>query len=420
MPAPTPIPALVLTLARAVEAQGGRAYLVGGWVRDRALGLPNKDIDVEVHGLPEAALHTLLLGLGKVNAVGRSFGVYKLKARDEELDVSLPRRDSKVGPGHRGIAVDGDPFMGIDAATRRRDLTLNAMLYDPLRDEIVDLHGGMHDLRQRRLREVDPATFLEDPLRALRVVQFAARFGFRPTDGLIALCRQAPVGELPAERIRGELEKLLLKAARPGPGVLLLTETGLAERVLPELAPSIDPALAAVVDRAAAAARGSDAERLSLLYAALLHRLSPAQAERALDRLEVFTLNRVPVRARILRALTLLKSPVSPPLTPYDDPALRRLADELPMPLLLGLRAAVDPSLPDEPARARVLGVWAGPLPRLVNGADVAALGIAPGPRTGALLGLVRNAQHAGRVSTREDALALLASSRGPDDPPLY
>lgn len=410
----------VLTLAREVEAQGGRAYLVGGWVRDRLLDRPNKDVDVEVHGLPEDALYALLQRLGKVNAVGRSFGVYKLRLADEELDVSLPRRDSKVGPGHRGIAVAGDPHMGLDAATRRRDLTLNAMLYDPLLDQVIDLHGGLDDLRQGLLREVDPATFLEDPLRALRVVQFAARFEFRPTPSLLALCRQSAVDELPAERVRGELEKLLLKSRRPGQGALLLVDTALADRLLPELAPVLDEALAERVDRAAALAEGEEPERLSLLYAALLSRLSPADALRTLDRLEVFTLRRVPLRARVLRALELLNAPVDPPLPPYEDAELRRLADELPLPLLLGLRAAIDPALPDEPARARALGVWEGPLPRLVGGADVAALGIPPGPRTGELLAAVRNAQHAGRVHTREAGLALLAELHGPQDSPLY
>ena len=149
----------VVRLALAVRKAGGRALLVGGWVRDRALGIQSKDLDVEVHSLDEDRLAEILRRMGRVNVVGRSFGVYKLTVGAHTLDVSLPRRDSKVGPGHRGIAISGDPHMGIVEAARRRDLTVNAMLYDPLTGETLDPHGGLVDLAARRLREVDCARF---------------------------------------------------------------------------------------------------------------------------------------------------------------------------------------------------------------------------------------------------------------------
>ncbi len=171
---------------------------------------------MEVFGLPEDDLERLLRRLGRIDAVGRSFGVYKLRPRGwqdgREIDVAIPRRDSKIGPGHRGIDVVGDPDMSIREAARRRDLTVNAILWDIVADELIDPWNGLSDLRDRVLRAVDEQTFLEDPLRALRVVQFAARLSFAPTERLLQICRSAALDELPAERVRSEWEKLLFKS----------------------------------------------------------------------------------------------------------------------------------------------------------------------------------------------------------------
>jgi tRNA nucleotidyltransferase (CCA-adding enzyme) len=137
---------------------GGRPYLVGGSVRDALLGLPVKDFDVEVFGLPAEALREVLARAGNVNAVGEAFTVFKvagLEGVNGAVDVSLPRRDSKVGPGHRGIAVTGDPDMDVAEAARRRDFTVNALLFDPLTREVLDPHGGRADLEARVLRAVE-------------------------------------------------------------------------------------------------------------------------------------------------------------------------------------------------------------------------------------------------------------------------
>ncbi|MCB9762695.1 MAG: CCA tRNA nucleotidyltransferase [Alphaproteobacteria bacterium] len=401
------VPGIVMTLARRVADAGGRAYVVGGWVRDHHLGLESKDADVEVHGLPEEDLERLLRRLGRVNAVGRSFGVYKLRHKGLELDVSLPRRDSKVGPGHKGIAVEGDPFMGIEEASRRRDLTLNAMLHDPLTGETLDPHGGLRDLTAGVLREVDPQTFQEDPLRALRAVQFAARFGFRLAPSLEALCRDAQLDELPAERIRGELEKLLLKAAQPGSGVLLLRSLGLADKVVPELAPTLDADMAAAVDRGAVQ-RDTFADappRLALMLGVLLHRLPPGDAELTLDRLDVHTWQRWPVRKHTLLALETLRATER-----WDDTTLRALADTVTLRFVLRLRHALTPAAGalQDLARAEALGVADAPLPRVLTGGDLFGMGVEPGPQMGALLAEVRKAQHAGGVTDQAAAMALV------------
>ena len=162
-------PKLVVDLALAVEAVGGRAYAVGGVVRDHLLNRAVYDWDIEVHRVPEEQLFSLLKRLGKVDSVGRAFSVFKLTRKRLTIDVSLPRTDSNSGPGHTGIAVTGDPFLGIKEASRRRDLTLNAILCDVLTGELEDPFGGVEDLNNGILRAVDAQTFLEDPLQALRV-----------------------------------------------------------------------------------------------------------------------------------------------------------------------------------------------------------------------------------------------------------
>src|SRR5437773_534376 len=164
----------VNSIATAVRDAGGRALIVGGWVRDRLMGLPEPEksnIDLEVFGIPGDRLRALLETFGRVEAVGESFQVYKLG----DVDVSLPRRDSKAGRGHKGFLVVGDPHMSIEEAARRRDFTVNAISWDPISGEYLDPFDGRGDLHRRILRVVDPQTFPDDSLRVLRAMQFAAR-----------------------------------------------------------------------------------------------------------------------------------------------------------------------------------------------------------------------------------------------------
>src|SRR5438093_6835875 len=208
-------------VAETASRAGGRALVVGGWVRDRLRGRPSKDIDIEVFGIAQDRLSALLAPLGRVEPVGQSFPVYKLVPPGGgagEVDVALPRRESKRGRGHKGFEVHGDPAMSIVEAARRRDFTINAIAWDPLTDAYEDPFDGRADLARRLLRAVDPKTFPDDSLRALRAVQFAARFEFALEDMTAALCRELALDDLPAERIWGEVEKLLLQAGHPSIG----------------------------------------------------------------------------------------------------------------------------------------------------------------------------------------------------------
>jgi len=151
-----------------------------------------------------------------------------------EVDVSIPRRESKTGQGHRGFTVVGDPTMTVDEAARRRDFTINAILYDPLGDKIIDPFGGTADLRRRMLRVVDPSTFVEDSLRVLRAMQFAARFRLSIDPATTTLCRSIDLGDLPSERIWAEFEKLLLLSTHPSVGLEIALDLGIIAKLFPQ------------------------------------------------------------------------------------------------------------------------------------------------------------------------------------------
>jgi tRNA nucleotidyltransferase (CCA-adding enzyme) len=226
------IPEKILRLARSVGEAGGRALMVGGCVRDRLMGLDAKDWDVEVYGVEPARLRELLDRIGRVNVVGEAFTVYKL---GRDLDVSLPRRERKTGRGHRAFYIEGDPSMSFEDAARRRDFTVNAILEDPLKGELIDPFGGRADLEARLLRAVSPETFIEDSLRVLRAAQFAARFGFDVEPMTVELCRSIDLTDLPAERVWGELEKILLTAREPSVGLRWLDTLGATRQLFPEI-----------------------------------------------------------------------------------------------------------------------------------------------------------------------------------------
>jgi tRNA nucleotidyltransferase (CCA-adding enzyme) len=227
----------VFSLARAIHDAGGRALLVGGCVRDALMGAEPKDWDLEVYDLDAARLREILEQFGPVNVVGEAFTVYKL---GHHLDVSIPRRERKSGRGHKAFVIEGDPAMSVAEAARRRDFTINAILQDPLTDELIDPFEGRRDIEQRVLRAVSKDTFAEDSLRVLRAAQFAARFEFDIDAETIELCRTIDLSDLPAERIWGEIEKLLLRATHPSVGLEWLRRLGAIEKLFPEIQSLID------------------------------------------------------------------------------------------------------------------------------------------------------------------------------------
>ena len=201
-----------ILLASKVKEKGGRAFYVGGYVRDLLLNIPNKDIDIEVHGIAEKDLVAILNEIGEVDYYGRSFGIYAL--RHEDIEVALPRSEKVLGTGHRDFEISVDPDMGYMNAALRRDFTINALMMDVLSHEILDYFNGTDDLNKGIIRHVNDASFVEDPLRVYRAAQFASRFGFKIDERTVELCRGIDTFVLSRERIEEELKKALLKAER--------------------------------------------------------------------------------------------------------------------------------------------------------------------------------------------------------------
>lgn len=204
---------IAVRIAEYVREAGGRVFFVGGFVRDRLLGIDNKDVDIEVHGIEPDALYGILKKAGEPLTYGKSFGVFGIKG--ESIDIAMPRREHATGRGHRDFEIDVDPFIGTQAAARRRDFTINSMMEDVLSGELIDHFGGRSDLEAGIIRHIDADAFVEDPLRVLRGAQFAARFGFSVATDTIELCRGIDLSALSAERVEGELRKALLKAEKP-------------------------------------------------------------------------------------------------------------------------------------------------------------------------------------------------------------
>lgn len=218
---------------------GGRVYEVGGSVRDRLLKRKIKDRDLLITGLPIETISRILKPSGKVMYVGKTFGVLKFsphREKDTTLDIAIPRKEISTGTGHKEFQVEYDPNLPVETDLGRRDFTINAMALDIKTMEIIDPYGGQKDLKNRILRQVFDNTFIEDPLRMLRAIQFAARFGL----GIEPATRNAIVKNaeliltVSSERIIEELKKLLM-APKPSAGFMEMSDLSLLKHVLPAL-----------------------------------------------------------------------------------------------------------------------------------------------------------------------------------------
>jgi tRNA nucleotidyltransferase (CCA-adding enzyme) len=254
-PALLPVGEPLRPIMEALAREGYRGFIAGGAVRDALLGLHPKDLDVEVYGCTYEQLGKVLRRFGRVSTVGRQFGILKLAsgagARRTELDFSVPRRENRIGIAHTDFATAFDPTMSPREAAERRDFTCNALLYDPLTNELHDYFGGERDLRARILRHTSEK-FREDPLRVLRGMQFAARFDLGLASETAALARdiaeeiaalvgaqgqepdRIPTEVLSRERVAEEWMKLAVQGNRPGSAIDYLVETGWI-RFFPEI-----------------------------------------------------------------------------------------------------------------------------------------------------------------------------------------
>ncbi len=426
-------------VALRVRRAGGRALVVGGYVRDRMLGLQETgEPDLEVFGLGVRQLERALRPLGKPRRVGRAFPVLRVGAL--EVEIALPRRESKTGPGHLGFEAVADPNLSFPEAARRRDLTLNAMGLDPLSGELLDPFSGASDLEAGVMRATDSSRFPEDPLRGLRVAAFAARYGFTADDELTRLSAGLDLSELSQERVHDELLKLLL-GKTPSAGFRFLARSGLL-RFLPEVAALVgvpqDPEhhpegdvfehTLLVLDQAALAPVDA-AGRPAFLFAALCHDLGKPATTRVRESGRITSWGHDAEGAKIARGfLERLRAPrtvveqvevltrrhLAPALFPRQGAkpaAYRRLAREmaavgLTLEQLLQLATADRLGRGTPVARSRRFpegerfraaseeaGVFRGAAPDAVLGRHLLARKIPPGPEVGRMLERSREVQ---------------------------
>jgi tRNA nucleotidyltransferase (CCA-adding enzyme) len=433
------------------------AFLVGGCVRDGLLGRPVKDFDVEVFGLDYPQLVKALERWGRVDLVGRSFGVAKLTGPDrEQFDFSIARRDSKTAPGHKGFSVELDPALDPEEAASRRDFTINALMFDPRSRELLDFFGGRSDLEKGLLRHTSRA-FTEDPLRVLRGMQFAARFELVAVPETLDLCRSIRHThmELAVERVREEWIKWATRSVKPSLGLRFLADSGWLDNY-PELAaldgtpqdPEWHPegnvfvhtghCLDALV-KLPAWRDADDTTRAVYSFAVLLHDigkpLTTARAERhGVERIVSpghESAGMVPAEAFFdqLGLQNVLRDRI-PPLvrnhmachTHWTDQAVRRLAKRLEPETIHGLCAVMTADhmgRPPKPAvvpagvvelleRAEALRVQAEAPKPILLGRHLLERGLSPGPRIGELLASAYEAQLDGAFADLDGALAWL------------
>lgn len=388
----------VLELAGLFHSAGGRALLVGGAVRDALLGRTVKDFDLEIHNLQVPQVLEILEGVCEVDAVGMSFGVIKVKHFD--LDISLPRRENKTGAGHRGFLVEVDPLLSIADAAARRDFTVNAIMYDPLKCELIDPHGGVRDLEQKILRHVSPH-FTEDPLRVLRGMQFAARLDFSFAPETVALCSTLDQNELAVERIGTEWEKLLLQGKFPSAGIRFLKQCGWI-RFYPELAdlaPETLQQTLVLLDECARLRTGERQKDLVLMGSALTAYMGNREKffRRMWNRAEMIekVLAHTEELSRFLNEGPQLHS------SPVRRLALKLKGVELFCLLLRG--AGKGEEAKKIAAIANENQIFSTPPEPLLTGRHGIELGIAPGPELGKLMKECFEAQLDGAFATLEE-----------------
>jgi len=447
-------PNKIIELAKIIDSNGGRAMLVGGCVRDDLMGIEPKDWDLEIYGIEPVKLREILNSFGEVNAVGEAFTVYKI---GQDLDVALPRRERKVGRGHRGFVVEGDKDMPFEEAAKRRDFTINAIMQDALTGEIIDCFGGREDIKNKILRVVSSETFAEDSLRVLRAAQFAARFEFEIEAETQAICRAIDLTDLPKERIWGELEKLLLKAEKPSIGLQYFYDLGIANQLFPELVAlvgvpqepewhpegPVDVHSLMVVDEARKLIDDLEfAKQVTVMLGALCHDFgkpattkffdgrwrSHAHDEAGveptlsfLDTLGIFTLDGYDVRSQIVQLVRYHLTPGMFYKSKPGDGAFRRLAAKVEPDLLY--RVAKADSLGRNPEwlpkekwfkaeaqewfieRVRELNIERKAPPSILMGRHLIELGLKPSPDFKRILEAVYEKQLDGQITDLAEAI---------------
>ena len=444
---------IIKKLALKIKSNSGRAVFVGGIVRDKLLGHPSKDIDIEVFGLRSYdQLKNIAREFGSVNEVGKAFSVLKLNLNDSyEVDLSFPRLESKVGPGHKGFEVNANQFLTFEQAAKRRDFTINAISEDILTEQIIDPFNGVEDLKNKQLVHVG-IQFSEDPLRVFRAAQFLARFNLQVNSETKELCRTMPIDELPKERVFEEIKKLLLKSEKPSLGFEFLKDIGALSYLSPIAALINTPQdplwhpegdvwvhTMMVVDEMAKLCEKDNQKNIVFMLAALCHDLgkpyttkmiegrwrSHGHEEAGIEPAMMFLSRLTHDKAIINQVIALIAQHMKPGMlyeshkkTKVSDAAIRRLSTKVPIKDLVKLSTAdyfgrklsenvSNKFLAGEwlSQRAEKLNVSIDPPQKLVQGKDLLSLGFKSGKALGDILKVIYEKQLEGVFNTKEEAL---------------
>ncbi len=448
---------LVINVAEEIKKNNGLTLVVGGFARDEVMRrfgyeVSPKDIDMEIYGIDFSKLKSIIEKFGEIDVVGESFVVIKFKHKFKDIDISIPRSDSKTGKGHKGFETTGNPEMSIKEAARRRDFTVNALALNPLTGGVVDKFGGLEDIKNKTLRATDPKTFVDDPLRVLRAMQFAGRFEFNIDPETLDLCRKLDLTELDKERVGQEWFKLLTKSRRPSLGLEAARELGVIEKLHPELQALIGTPqdkgwhpegdvwihTGMVLDAAAEIARKNNLDEdntLTLVMAGLCHDLgkpstttkrekdgriiSHGHSEAGIEPTISFLNSLKASRQLTAEVIKLVKEHLFPSLNKdASDSAVRRLATRLSPATIekLAMVAEADhrgralpwhgfPEGETLLEKAKKLSVQNSKPPKLVYGRDLISIGVEPGPKMGKIIDALFDAQLDGKFSTVEEGV---------------
>lgn len=190
-------------------------YVVGGCVRDEFLQKPIKDVDMVIENMSLDIIKKILNEFGETKIVGESFSVLKFRPVGhvgEDYDIAVPRMDRKIGAGHKGFETITNG-MTIHDDLKRRDFTINSMAVNIMTGELIDPFRGTEDIMRKQLRATDSNAFIEDPLRMIRAIQFAARFNFSIESNTLELMKKNCdlINEIAGERIEEEFDKIISK-----------------------------------------------------------------------------------------------------------------------------------------------------------------------------------------------------------------
>jgi len=447
------LPSILHTIADDIAHKGGQAVVVGGSIRDYFLQLPSKDWDIEVYGLESIdALQKILSHYGKVNFVGKSFGVLKFNYADDEYDFSFPRKEKKTGLGHQGFEVSVDGRLSYQEASSRRDFSINSMGYDISSQTLLDPHNGYRDLQDKVIRHIDATAFKEDPLRVYRAMQFAGRFEFSLHPDTISLCQEmvknGELDELSIERIYSEFNKLLLKSKKPSIGFEVMRDLGML-RYFPELealigipqSPKYHPegdvwihtmmsldAMVTLIDQ-------KSNEALKFLYAILCHDLGKATTTTieegkirsigheyaGVEISKTFMYRLTNNHSFIDSLLPLVKHHLKPSqffAGSAKSSAIRRLATQVNIQELIMVAKADFLGRTTEESikgtylagewlaeKSKMLNVSTKPLTNLIQGRDLITLGLEPSPKFKEILEHIYTLQLEEKITNKEEAL---------------